>query len=854
MAGINQNIIYGTNVDFTGNFPVTGQMTMDGQLLMGSSVAPFIRANTLTAGTGISITNGHGTITITNTGGGGGGGGATSISGNVGSAPNIGGVINVVGGTNLTTTGDGIQTLTITPTGNLLALAGLAGTGYVVQTGANTFVERTFVAGSGITLTNADGVAGATTITAGATVPTTFTEDSGTATPAANNINILGTSAQGISTSGTGSTITLTASNASSSQKGVAKFDSTNFTVTAGNVTSNNITVTAGTGLTTGGTVTLGGSVTLALSVPVSVSNGGTGDTSLTTDGVLYGNGTSAVGVTAAGTNGQVLIGATGAPPAFATLAGTQGVTYTTGANSLSIGLVNVPNSALANSSISISGGAGITVTGSPVSLGGSVTIAANGTIVTQFSSDSGVATPSGNNINLLGTAAQGLSTSASGATVTFTNADATSSQKGVAKYSATDFTVTAGNVTLNTTGAGKTITGDSGGALSPTANNWNILGQQAGSLAVMDTIGAGSTLSIENRTWLTSLVVDASSTVGLRGTFTTISAALTAAVSGQTIFIRPGTYTEDLTLKAGVNLTAFAGDELTPNVTIIGKCSFSDAGNVTISNIRLQTNSDFLLAVTGSSASILRLRNCYLNVTNNTAISFTNSNATSRIDVYRCFGDIGTTGIALFSSSSIGTIEFYFTEITNSGASTTSSTISAGKMNAFYGRFETVFTSSGTGRILSRYIDYFAQNINTIALTIGGTATSDCYFCRIASGSAECVTVGGSTTLTLTSCSLTSSGTNVATGAGTIKYSGIFMDSTGGVAMTTTTQTVDVIGPRIELSGGCQILSGSGSPNGSVTAPKGSLFLRTNGSSTNNRMYVNTDSGTTWTAITTVA
>ena len=31
-------------------------------------------------------------------------------------------------------------------------------------------------------------------------------------------------------------------------------------------------------------------------------------------------------------------------------------------------------------------------------------------------------------------------------------------------------------------------------------------------------------------------------------GDFQTIGAALTAAVSGQTIFIRPGTYTENLT------------------------------------------------------------------------------------------------------------------------------------------------------------------------------------------------------------------------------------------------------------------------------------------------------------------
>lgn len=37
------------------------------------------------------------------------------------------------------------------------------------------------------------------------------------------------------------------------------------------------------------------------------------------------------------GTNGQLLIGATGADPAFATVLGTGGITFTTGANSLTI-------------------------------------------------------------------------------------------------------------------------------------------------------------------------------------------------------------------------------------------------------------------------------------------------------------------------------------------------------------------------------------------------------------------------------------------------------------------------------------------------------------------------------------
>jgi hypothetical protein len=47
-------------------------------------------------------------------------------------------------------------------------------------------------------------------------------------------------------------------------------------------------------------------------------------------------------------------------------------------------------------------------------------------------------------------------------------------------------------------------------------------------------------------------------------------------------------------------------------------------------------------------------------------------------------------------------------------------------------------------------------------------------------------------------------------------------------------------------------IAFGSGVPT--LTAPKGSLYLRTDGSSTSTRLYVNTNGSTTWTAVTTAA
>ena len=47
-------------------------------------------------------------------------------------------------------------------------------------------------------------------------------------------------------------------------------------------------------------------------------------------------------------------------------------------------------------------------------------------------------------------------------------------------------------------------------------------------------------------------------------------------------------------------------------------------------------------------------------------------------------------------------------------------------------------------------------------------------------------------------------------------------------------------------------VFFGTGAPT--LSAAKGSLYLRTDGTTTNNRMYVNTDGSTTWTAVTTAA
>lgn len=93
---------------------------------------------------------------------------------------------------------------------------------------------------------------------------------------------------------------------------------------------------------TSGGTINLNGTANQILTT--SSANGETFSligpytpATYTAHGVLLGEGTSSIVATTAGTNGQVLLGSTGADPAFGTLTTSTGIGFTTGAHSLAI-------------------------------------------------------------------------------------------------------------------------------------------------------------------------------------------------------------------------------------------------------------------------------------------------------------------------------------------------------------------------------------------------------------------------------------------------------------------------------------------------------------------------------------
>lgn len=270
-------------------------------------------------------------------------------------------------------------------------------------------------------------------------------------------------------------------------------------------------------------------------------------------------------------------------------------------------------------------------------------------------------------------------------------------------------------------------------------------------------------------------------------GTHTTIGAALTSASSGDTIFIRDGTYTENITLKSGVDLVSYEADALEPNVIINGSCTFSVAGTVSISGIEIQTNSLNALIIGGTVSTIVNLRNCNINCLNTTGIAFSSSNAASQINITDCIGNIGTTGITLFTHTSAGNLNIISCNFSNSGSSTTASTCS-GSGSIIISKSGLTFpvTTSGTSQCTFEYtnIDVLPQNV--IALTVGGSGTTQlARFSRFVGGTQPSVSIGSA--LTMDFCEIYSTNTNAITGAGTVSIGVITFTGSSSLINTTT-------------------------------------------------------------------
>jgi hypothetical protein len=265
---IDGNAITSTNTD--GDITLTpngtGKLVLNNVYINGTSdsLAEFIYdtvGGAVTGGTGITITNNDGantsTVSITNT---------TVVAGEYGSATaipvftvNAQGQLTAASTASITTSlgiASDSGTDTIALATDTLTFAGGEG----IDTSINASTNTVTITGEDASTSN-KGVASFAdadfNVTTGAvelkdTVVKSVTTDSGALTPSGHAFSILG--GEGIDVTHAGSTITVAGEDASTSNKGVASFNTDNFTVTSGAVTTKNITL--GTSTLTNGSTT----------------------------------------------------------------------------------------------------------------------------------------------------------------------------------------------------------------------------------------------------------------------------------------------------------------------------------------------------------------------------------------------------------------------------------------------------------------------------------------------------------------------------------------------------------------------------------------------------------------------
>lgn len=609
-------------------------------------------------------------------------------------------------------------------------------------------------------------------------IATQYDADSGNAIPLANVLTINGmTVANGlfatpIFTTGSGNTITInqqvgtaiTGAPANKNDAGIVSFDDTIFSVTehgyvsllgGGLAIDSFLTDVAGPTQPTGaGEVTVTGT---SIFSDGSVANTLTLNVQATANTFLLGAGTD-TNATELGplTNGQLIIGNSSNPPTLGNITSTDGsVTITNGA-----GTIDLAVAASDDAVLTLTGDAGgqVSPTLGDIDIQG-VTVANAANAKPLF---------------IQGTPGSSLIEADIQVSAAITGAPADKNNSGICSFDDTEFTVDVnGFVQLAGTGAGQTITGDDSVVLSPTAGNWNILG-----LGESSTSGSGSTLSILSPR-VSKFIVDPTLN---NGTYQTITAAVAAASSGETVFIRPGTYVENFTLPENIHLQAFGGNDPASQVTIQGKISYTASGRASITGIRLLTNGDYFLELSGASAGVVTLNKCFLQVEDFIGISHTTSNINSRIQINGCEGIISGVGISLFTSTSAGRIELHSTYIENGAQTSTPSTCSAGEVA--YENCKIIFPTVTTGTGVVQVNNCVLQSTPStpfVLLTHGGSPTNSFVSnSRLSSGTSSSIST--SSTFRVSTCTIDSTNTNPITGSGTIVYSGVSFIGTGSI------------------------------------------------------------------------
>lgn len=294
------------------------------------------------------------------------------------------------------------------------------------------------------------------------------------------------------------------------------------------------------------------------------------------------------------------------------------------------------------------------------------------------------------------------------------------------------------------------TLTGDTGGAISPVAGNINILGGDGLSVS-----GAGNSLTV-NRTAdnypITPYVVGPAGEAG----YATVQAAIDAAnaAGGGTVYVQNGSYTENLTLYDNIQVVGVSDFRDSSGATITGVHTPPAAGSFTFKGLTLASATHiFNSAVAGTTHLIVA--DCAIAVTN--GYTFNLTNWTGDLEMWNC-DTAGSTNDGAVNNAGGSSVYLYSTGV---GAGTGNTAAISGPVLSSESNFYCPL-NFGTGSTLDISEADFFQTV-----TFSGNSTGTISQFKTSTGATAAFTMSSTADVSLLNGIVNSSNNPVIAGAG---------------------------------------------------------------------------------------
>jgi hypothetical protein len=280
---------------------------------------------------------------------------------------------------------------------------------------------------------------------------------------------------------------------------------------------------------------------------------------------------------------------------------------------------------------------------------------------------------------------------------------------------------------------------------------------------------------------------------------YQTVQSAITAAAAagGGTVYVKPGTYTENLTLASNVDIVGTPYQQ----TTITGVHTPPATGSVLLQNLTL-TSATHIFSSAAAGTGTLSIEQCIVNVTNGYIFNVVNWVGSLSID----------------DSGSLSTNDGVVNNTAGAPVFITSSTVGAGTGQTltyaggtFTAENAEILCPSTFGTGATLLLKMGSRVSRTMTFTNNSTATISST--SFETGATAAITQSSSGALSLSSCSITSSNSPAITGAGAgaLTLGGVDFLSNSSIAGTLTLAGADIL-----RAGGLQVVPATNTPGAS--------------------------------------